>query len=223
MKIGICGSSYTGKTTFIRDFKANWPKYKYVPKPSQDVSSDYETIILNRFNNLCDELISTKDTESKIYEFTVIDILVETMWLNVKHLVSDDFTKKIIQIAKESMIFYDMLFFLPITKHTPIVLPQDYDKDGATTREEFDKLYKSVMWRYVKNDTMFFPFDNKLGCPAIIEIYGDAKQRIMMAKLYIDVDGKLWGEKDSLVSKLMDPDAVKLLLQTDKNNTPAKK
>jgi len=75
-------------------------------------------------------------------------------------------------------------------------------------RDEIDILFKSLMSAYLKQSNVYFPFKSELGCPAIIEIFGDRKQRIELSKLYITAEGKVYGEDESLLvpEKEMDDD-----------------
>jgi len=52
---------------------------------------------------------------------------------------------------------------------------------------------------YNKHSKVYFPFDNDLGCPAIIEIFGSPEERIKLAQFYINDKGNIYGEEDTLL------------------------
>lgn len=215
MRIAVMGAQCTGKTTFVNDFVANWEMYtvcrgKYTDlKKSRELNlneegdEDSQMAILNY---LCDQIISTKESDNIIFDRCVLDNLAYTMWLNAKEKVSDNFVKHTIQIVRETLGFYDIIFFCPITKHTPINLETAENRSvDPVYREEIDNLFKALMGRYVKHDRVFFPIDKEefsLGCPALIEIYGNREERIMLSRMYIGEDGNIFGEGESLLSDL---------------------
>jgi hypothetical protein len=197
MKIGVCGTQCIGKSTFCNDFVQSWPKYKFIKhnytkkkgitlnKMGTEESQEY---ILNK---LIDQLQETKANYA-IYDRTVLDNLVYTLWLNANEKVSDAFVKKCIDITRETLILYDIIFFCPITKHTPIeIIPGKHRDSDPKYREEIDVLFKTLMDAYVKQSNIYFPIQHPKGCPAIIEMFGNREERIQLAKLYIKPNGKV--------------------------------
>ena len=58
MKIAVCGSSCTGKSTYINDFMQKWPMYK---KPTKPRYTDLMASQGIKINEDGDEKISTID------------------------------------------------------------------------------------------------------------------------------------------------------------------
>jgi GTPase SAR1 family protein len=197
MKIGICGTQCIGKTTFCEDFVKNWTKYKFIKHNyakkkgitlNKEGTEDSQEYILNK---LIDQLQETT-TNYAIYDRTIIDNLVYTLWLSANNKVSDEFVKKCIDITRESLIMYDLIFFCPITKFSPIEFVPSKNRDNDLKyREEVDVLFKSLMNAYVKQSNIYFPIQHPKGCPAIIEMFGNRDERIQLAKLYIKPNGKI--------------------------------
>jgi GTPase SAR1 family protein len=220
MKIAIIGSQCTGKTTYIQDFLKNWPTYKLCPKPryselikeknlklNEDGTEESQRIILN---SLADQVIYTPKTENTIFDRSVLDNLVYTMWLNEKGKVSDAFVRETIKIVKETLVFYDILFFLPISKQSPIPFELGENRSNDPTyREEIDNIFKALVMQYSIGDKTYFPFDHELGSPAVIDIFGNREERIALTKMYIQEDGSAYSEKDTLLTIDSEPDPEK--------------
>ncbi|WP_295430185.1 AAA family ATPase [uncultured Thiodictyon sp.] len=199
MKIGIMGAQNTGKSTFVQDFLQNWPMYKKNEKHYSSLVKE-KGIKLNEEGNeesqeaimnfIIDQVMPGSKKDKIIYDRTVLDNLMYTMWMNSKGMVSDEFVKKCIPIIKESLTFYDILFFLPITKFSPIPIEEkEHRSSSLEFREESDHIMKALVNQYNLQNKTYFPFDNELGCPAIVEIFGNREERIELAKMYITPDG----------------------------------
>ena len=121
MKIAVIGAQCTGKTTFINDFIERWDKYKLCETQryselivekgltiNENGNEESQKIILN---SLADQAIYTPKDSHTLFDRSVLDNLVYTMWLNAQGNVSDSFVRETIKIVKESLIFYDVLLF----------------------------------------------------------------------------------------------------------------
>ena len=65
-----------------------------------------------------------------------------------------------------------------------------------TFREEIDNIFKAFCDSYHKHDKKIFdPNDS----PAVIEIFGSQQERIKMVEFYVNEDGNMYGEDDSLI------------------------
>jgi len=209
MKIGIAGTQCIGKTTFCNDFVSNWDmykfdKHKYVTKKNSDKlnrNGDEESQMAI-LNTLVDQITTTKRT-NVIYDRTPLDNLAYTLWLNSADKVSDEFVKKTIDIVGNSLPLYDLIFFMPITKHSPVKIEKKKNRDcDGVYRNEIDYIFKSLMGAYLKGSTVYFPIDYKLGRCPIIEMYGDREQRIQLSKFYVKDNGKAFSEEESLIKDL---------------------
>ena len=95
---------------------------------------------------------------------------------------------------------YDVLFFIPLTKVAPVKIVEDELRDtDPQYRQEIDNIFKVYIESYRKSEGKIFPSED---CPAIIEIFGNPRERIKMTELYITNEGKPYGEDQSLLSGL---------------------
>jgi hypothetical protein len=221
MKIGICGTQCIGKSTFTNDFIKQWPKYSKAESSYKKAIRD-GNLNINRNGDedgqrairdaLADIVIETKESHV-IYDRCILDNLVYSMHLNGAGKVSDEFVKETIAICKSTLVFYDIIFFLPITKHSPVNIEKAEQRDiNPEFRDEVDVLFKTLMSAYFQKSTVLFPFDTKEGCPALIEIFGTREERIKVAQLYLNEGGDIFGEDESLLdaSQLLDQDGIDL-------------
>lgn len=210
MRIGVIGTACMGKSTFIQDFITNWPSYKLCEKPRYSELIKDKNLSLNEngteesqkiiLNSLIDQAMYSSKESNIIFDRSVLDNLVYSMWLNASGKVTDKFIEENIKLVKESLVFYDILFFLPITKFSPIKFEEKENRSGsAQYREEIDHIFKALVHQYNNGSRAYFPFDHKSGCPAIIEIYGNREERIELAKMYIQPDGSQFKEEQSLL------------------------
>lgn len=182
--------------------RSSKPRYDEILEDKTKLNEDGdETTQMSILNSLVDQAIDSKRGEFVIYDRTVLDNLAYTLWLFYNDKVSFEFADKTVSIVKNTLVFYDILFFMPISKTSPIIFkPTKNGSKDVQYREEIDNIFKSLVVRYNNNDAAFFPFDTKEGCPAIIEIFGDRKTRIELAKMYIGDDGECIKDDGNLFS-----------------------
>lgn len=222
MKIAIVGTQNIGKSTFVEDFITEWPAY-HSPTIYRDTINDNnlpinkesceetQEAILNAFV----EEAAEAEGDYVIFDRCVLDNLAYTMWLNAKERVSDDFVKKTIDIVRETLTTFDIIYFLPITKHSPIPIVEGENRDeDPDFREEIDVIFKSLMHAYQQSSRVYYPFDHELGCPPIIEIFGTREERVQISKFYVNEDGDIFDEEDSMIDpddlEGLDPDGLAL-------------
>jgi len=217
MRISVIGAQCVGKTTFIQDFLKQWPMYSSPKEKYTDFKKSDKEFSLNEegtedsqrkiLNFLVEQIINKKETDNVILDRSVLDNLVYTMWLNGYDKVENSFVKETINIVKNTLIFYDIIFFCPITKFSPIILENEGHRSiNPNYREEIDNLFKALMKAYYEGNTIYFPLDHELGCPAFIEIFGNREERIELTKMYIAKDGKPYGEDQSLLDSELTPE-----------------
>jgi len=210
MKIAVIGSQCTGKTTFINDFIKRWSKYKIceIQRYSELIKEKGLSVNENGneesqksiLNSLVDQAVYTPKEFCTLFDRSVLDNLVYTMYLNTQNKVSDAFVRETMVIVKETLSFYDILFFLPITKMSPVPFEEGTNRSNDSKyREAIDFIFKALYKQYCENDTSYFPFDHDMGCPAIIEIFGDPEQRIELAGMYVNEEGGPYTDEDTLI------------------------
>lgn len=167
-------------------------------KLNQEGNEESQQDILNF---LCDQIVGEPKDSNLILDRTVLDNLVYTMWLNSREKVSNSFVKKTIDIVRETLVFYDVIFFCPVTKYSPVKVEESEHRDiDPIYRQEIDVLFKALMKQYGEHALAYFPFDHKLGCPALIEMFGNRQERIQLARMYVNPDGSPFVDGQSLLS-----------------------
>ena len=210
MKIAIIGTQCVGKSTYIKDFLKKWLMYKTPEKSyremlkeknlphSTNATEESQIAILNF---LIDQVTEYSKEENVILDRSVLDCLAYSSWLNLKGRLSDKLLDQQRILVRESLRLYDILFFLPITKVSPVDIKDDGFRDvDPIFREEIDFIFKAFQETYHKGDGRIFPKDDS---PAVIEIYGNPEERIAMTKFYITEDGKGYGEDQSLLNEIL--------------------
>jgi hypothetical protein len=95
----------------------------------------------------------------------------------------------------------DVIFFTPICDYNKIEIVDDgfreIDKDYI---EEIDNIFKGLLYQYQYNIQSNVFFDSN-DCPAIIELFGSREERIQYIRQYLDVDGALIGDENSVFSE----------------------
>tara|TARA_Y100000310_G_scaffold325421_1_gene388869 strand:+ start:229 stop:903 length:675 start_codon:yes stop_codon:yes gene_type:complete len=198
MRIAVSGTVSAGKSELVKEFLKTWTTYTAPSKTYHDllVRDDDTNVVVSKESqqNILDFMIdqlqeSTKD-DNIIYNACLIDNLVHTLWGFEKDDVDidDSFVKKSVQLVRESMCFYDIVFFIPVTKASPINVKKDGTKETEPFYiKEIDTIFKAIEEDWNTNPKcQFCKADDR---PAIIEIFGKLPERIQMVKLYLDVDG----------------------------------
>jgi predicted ATPase len=219
MKICVIGTACQGKTTYISDFLKNWTMYKTPEKSYRDIIKEKKLNINQNGNEesqkiildiLVDQAIEYSKSDNIVYDRCVLDNLAYTTWLYLNEKVSYDFLEKTRTITHETLKLYDILFFFPITKFSPIDLVESENRSiDPVYREEIDQIFKAFQTSYLAGDGKIFPTSDS---PPMIEIYGTPEQRIEMTKLYLNKEGSIYGEEDSLVSDLYLPPEKQIIV-----------
>lgn len=210
MKIAVCGTSCTGKSTYIQDFLKTWTNYhspeksyrslikeKNLPHSSQGTEESQREIL----NSLVDQAIEYSKQDNVIFDRCVLDNMVYTSWLFLKEKVSEKYLEETRTLTRETLKLYDIIFFIPLTKVAPIELNEkDIRETDPTYREEIDNIFKSFVASYHKGDGKIFPSED---CPAVIEIFGSPEERIKMTQLYLTETGQPYGEEQSLLTGIV--------------------
>jgi predicted ATPase len=210
MKIAVIGTQCVGKSTYIKDFLKKWPMYTTPDKSYRDIlkeknlphsanaTSDTQVVILNF---LIDQVTQYSKEDNVIFDRSVLDCLAYSSWLNLKGKLSDELLDQQRILVRETLRLYDVLFFLPITKVSPVDIKDDGFRDiDPIFREEIDFIFKAFQETYHKGDGRIFPKDDS---PAVIEIFGSPEERVAMTGFYIMEDGKGYGEDQSLLNEIL--------------------
>jgi len=210
MRIAITGAACQGKSTLVENFIKKWPSYKR-SKESYRTAIKEENLKINKeadsnsqlkiLNCLIDDLQVTEKTDKIIFDRCPLDNLVYSMWSFEKGCsdIDKDFIDKCIPLVRESMRHLDIVFFIPITKVSPVKIEEKKLREtDKTFIKETDNIFKAIHRSYFTGQSPFFPKDDS---PAIIEIFGTPEERIKMIELYLNSEGNLHGEEESVLSK----------------------
>lgn len=219
MRIAISGTANVGKSTLINDFLNEWPGYtsnRYSYREllaekqlshSKQSTKDTQWMILN---NMVDELQKYTPSDKVIFDRCSLDNLIYSLWLHEKGEsdVDDSFISKCIPIVRESLKLLDIIFFIPVTRSSPIDIVDNGKRETDPVYIlEVDNIFKSVIdqYKFALERTIFFPKDD---CPGIIEVFGKPDERIHLMKQYLNTDGDLIGDEGGSV---LDPNNVNQL------------
>ena len=214
MRIAISGTACQGKSTLVKDFLDLWPSYKTPEKTYRNVLQE---------NNLSHSSKTNKETQRKILDFMIeeqqkyrssdnvifdrcpLDNLVYSMWSCEQNNsdIDEEFVSSCIPLVRESFRNLDIIFFIPITKVAAVETVEDGIRDtDQKIIEEVDHIFKAVHRDHEHNPkTNIFVVDDK---PAIIEVFGDRRERIEIIKLYIDAEGDAMSPGDILDESMIE-------------------
>ncbi len=211
MRIAVSGTSNVGKSTFIQDFIKEFPMYTASKVNYRELvkskglrlnkkgSEESQEIILN---SLLDEVMNTPGNCNIIFDRCTLDNIVHTLWIKEKYpkRISDDFIRKCLHLHKQATKFYDIIFFIPITKYDNIPIESKENREtDLIYRDEINNIFNAIIKTYHQKSSGFFDMRD---CPAIIDIFGSREERIQMTKFYVNPDtGDQYDEKDDLISK----------------------
>jgi len=210
MRICISGTANIGKSTLIKDFINKWEIYK-TPKTSyRDVIKD-KNYPHNKncnkegqwaiMNHMIDDLQKYNKTDNILFDRGPLDCLVYSIWAYEKGSSDIDkiFIDKLIPLVKESMKHIDLIFFLPVTKLSPVQIVDNGSRDtDPVFIEEIDNIFKALFFQYQHNlgKTPFFDSED---CPAMVEIFGNPEERIALIQQYLKDDGEVYGEEEDTI------------------------
>lgn len=223
MRIGIVSTQNNGKTTLVNAIKSKWPNYITPLRTYRDIISE-KNITINREGSLesqgviRDALFDQAHEGAKnpfsVQDRTLLDNLVYTLYLVDKKIIDDDaFITESIQMTREAMRKYDIIFWLPLNPE--IITNEDSplrDTD-VTFRIEIDNIFQSVFGMYKTNNGLLFdPADQ----PAMIELRGNLHDKMDTVAEYIGYDGNLVEEPSVLASLEEEFDKMQLLKEVQK-------
>lgn len=227
MRLAISGTACQGKTTLLNSFLKKWDMYE-TPEISYRslIKDDHHSKKTTKDNQweILNHMIDTMETYSEdsnvIYDRCPLDNLIYSMWAYHKGVgdITDSFIEKCIPIVKQSMHFLDIIFYVPITN----VAKSDIEDNGTRETDseyisEIDNLFKAMYANWAKEDERFFPKEDRA---AIIEIFGTTEERTRMIGYYLDDNGKIYGEEDSLVDTSVITDEFGFPVDAEDDGTP---
>lgn len=217
-KIGIIGTQCVGKSTLIDDMILQWPvlsrpektyrdliKEKKLPINKNGTKESQEAIL----NFLVDEAMYNYGKKKMVFDRTPLDNLAYSLWLYDKQVsdVDEAFIDRTVSIVRNAMKFYSVLFYIPLCAENDVSLINKENRDiDPVYRGEIGVLFDAFYKAWESGRSHFF--DNS-DCPPIIPVYGNPLERIAMIKMYINDKCEFYGEKDSLVTDVIQQEFLK--------------
>jgi len=210
MRIAISGTACQGKSTLVNDFLKTWPNYKRSEESYRKLLKK-EKLNLNKnvdqnsqwkiLNCLIDDIQKTEKGDKVIFDRCPLDNLVYSLWAEYKGVsdINPKFIEKCIPLVQESMKAIDIIFFLPITKVSPIepVFKENREIDELFIKE-IDNIFKAISYNLMsKGVCTFMAKDDR---PPMIEVFGTPEERIEIIKLYLNEEGGLIDENSSILN-----------------------
>ncbi len=196
MIVGVTGTSKIGKTTFINDFIDKYKKYQMPNESYRDIegldlyedgTEESQRLIRDYMFKQIKKIWQMRDTNRNvILDRTLIDNLACTMYLYSLGKISDEFLAESINITKEAMSCYHIIYFLPITKHNKIEDIGDVDEDY---RSAIDVIMKTIFTSYQVRDELSYDIFPDYNCTAVEEVFGSREERIAFVSMILDEDG----------------------------------
>lgn len=209
MKIAISGTHCTGKSTFVEDFLKKWPSYTTPEKTyrhfikennlphSKEGTEESQRAILDA---LVQESKQYTRNDNVIFDRCILDNLAYSSWLFLNEKVSEKFLDQCRIQIREELKEFDVIFFFPLTKMSPVEFEKDELRENDLVyREEIDNIFKTFVKSYHQHDGRVFPSED---CPPIIEIFGNREERIKLMEMYITPEGEAYKEEQSLISDI---------------------
>ncbi|NDB83757.1 MAG: hypothetical protein EB127_13680 [Alphaproteobacteria bacterium] len=208
-KIGIIGTQCVGKSTLIEDMLLQWPQLTRPTKTYRDLVKE-KNLPINKngtkesqqaiLDFLCDEAMTNYGKKKMIFDRTPLDNLVYSLWLYDKQVTDIDeaFIDKSVQIVRQAMKFYSVLFYIPLCAENDVMLTSKPQRDvDPVYRGEIGVLFEALYKAWMQGGSRFFDKDET---PPIIPLYGNPLERISMLRLYMTDKCEFYGEKDSLIA-----------------------
>ena len=209
-KIGIIGTQCVGKSTLVDDMRLQWPMLNKPEKTYRDLIKEKKLTVNKEgtkesqdviLNYLIDEAMANYGNKKMVFDRTPIDNLVYSLWLYEKGLgdIDEAYIDKVVAAVRESVKFYSVIFYIPLTKENDVLLTQKENRDiDPVYRGEIGVLFDTIYRAWLTGRSRFFETED---CPPIIPIYGSQLERIAMMSLYINNKCEFYGEEDSLIAK----------------------
>lgn len=213
MRIAVTGAQCVGKSTLVNAFKARWSMYSSPEKTYRDLIKE-KNLSLNESGTmhsqtiirdvLVDLALENTGKTKTIHDRCVLDNLAYTFWLAENNKLGEDkktisdFVANSILLTKESLKFYDIVFWLPINPNIP-VQESENRSNSEQFREDINNIFYGIHEDYKRNSGLIFDKENQ---PAFIVLEGDVDVKLQHIAEYIDQNGELIETTNSVLGDL---------------------
>jgi len=224
MRIGLCGSQNTGKSTVIDTALKYWPMYK-IPSTTyreivkeknlpinQDGTLEAQRIIRDA---LCDQAINNAEEKYMFHDRTIMDNVAYSLWLAEKNKFTEDpadvnnFITTSLLLMRNTIKLYDVIFYVPINPAIQMAAKEQRALD-LDYQLEIDSIFYALYQAYRNGDDAFFDMKDT---PPIIELPASLNERIDTMKLYINDAGNAMETEKSVLSEIADLEIPENLLK----------
>lgn len=208
MRIAVISTQNNGKTTLVEAFKRIWDNHVSPTKTYRELIKEKgldinESGTVESQRIIRDSLIDTALDYAKepysIHDRCIIDNLVYTLWLQENGKINDpDFVADSINIARETIKFFDIIFWLPLNKN--ILLQEKENRSiDPVFRKQIDDIFAEVYASFQSSENILFDIENS---PPIIKLEGNLNQKIDTIRQYINSNGDLIETGKSVLEEL---------------------
>lgn len=210
MRIAISGAQNVGKSTLIKDFLTVWPSYTTTEKTYRDILREQELPHSTKTNKLTqltiinwmvDELKKTNPNSNVIFDRCPLDCLAYTLWAYEKgdSDITEEFVSYVIKETKEAMRHLDIIFYIPAGVDNIKISADGIRETSEQYQVEIDNIFKSLKLQLEKNydADVFFP---KGDSPGLLTVSGTREQRLVEIGQYVNSEGNLYGDENSIFS-----------------------
>lgn len=213
MRIAITGTQNNGKSTLVNAFKQRWPMYSSPEKTYRDLVKE-KNLTLNESGTLesqkiirdflVEQALENAGKQKTIHDRCVLDNVAYTLWMAEYNKLEgteseiNEFITTSILLTRESMKFYDIVFWLPLNSSIPIQESPNRSTD-MKFREEIDNIFQGIFEHYKKNSGLLFEKENQ---PAFIVLDGEVHDKLDIISQYLNDDGDLIETTSSVLGDL---------------------
>jgi hypothetical protein len=213
MRISFIGTQNVGKSSVIQEFIKKYPMFKLPEKSYRDVIKE-QNLDINENGTLesqkiirdvlVDMALENAGKTHTVHDRTVLDNLAYTLWLGEYDKLEgtddeiSDFIATTILLVKESMKFYDIIFWIPINPNIPLVAKENRSLN-LEYRQEIDNIFDGFYEHYKSNSGLLFDKEDQ---PCVIKLEGELQQRMDTIAMYIADDGGLVETERSAIADL---------------------
>ena len=211
MRIAVVSTQCNGKTTLVEALKHQWPNYTIA------TTSDYRQLIKDKNlpinegasiegqriirDALSDQAIQYASDTHVIHDRCILDNTVYSIYLAEKGKITDsDFVADSINICRESMKMFDIIFWLQLNPNIKLTNDGKSDRSvNAEFRTEIDAIFHGVYQSFRHSEGIMFPLEDS---PTMIMLEGDLSQKLKTIGEYLDHTGELVEIEESAMAEL---------------------
>lgn len=203
----------------VKAIKQLWPMYKTPEKTYRDLIKEKDLAINESGTQESQEIIrealrqcaiDNKDEKYIVHDRGILDNLAYSVYLSERNQLADDFLADSINMTRDTVKMYDIIFWLPLNPNIKLV-PQENRSVNEEYRQDIDYIFETMIETYKKGSGLIFPIED---CPAVIELTGDLNEKLKTIREYINDHGDLVETEKSVFSDLSELyDQAKLLGQ----------